>query len=83
MTRARTDMDENAAILAQHLKIIREALKPVDDSAEDYALCAVETFCAIALRVLAKTNPSRIRSEAMTFEIKARMDGTPIVRGLA
>lgn len=35
----------------------------------------VETFTAISLAVLAKTNPSKIRSEAMTVEIRARMDG--------
>lgn len=79
----RTDMDEIARELAQHLKTVREALKPEDHSLEDTALCSVETFCALALRVLRKSNPSKIRSEAMTVEIHARMHGIPVVRGAA
>ena len=83
MTRARTEMDQTAAELAGHLAKIREAMNPADDTPEDYALCAVETFCAIALRVMAKTNPSKVRSEARTVEIKARMDGAPVIREAA
>ena len=49
----------------------------------DTALCTVETFCAVALRVMAKINPSKVRDCARTVEIKARMDGTPVVRGAA
>lgn len=29
----------------------------------------IETFCAVALRVMSKTNPSKIASEARTVEI--------------
>ena len=80
---ARADMDATARELAEHLQVLRDALDPVDGSSVDTALCSVETFCAVALRVMKKTNPSKIRSEAMTFEIKARMDGVPVVRGVA
>lgn len=83
LMRAFTDMDETARELAAHLATLREALAPADGSDIDTALCSVETFCAVALRVMRKTNPSKIRSEARTVEIKARMDGTPVVREAA
>lgn len=80
MTRAYTDMDQVEAELAEHLKAVRQALDPQDGTPEDYALCAVETFAVIALRVMRKTNPSKVRSEARTVEIKARMDGIEVIR---
>ena len=80
---ARADMDATARELAEHLQVLRDALGPVDGSSVDTALCSGETFCAVALMVMKKTNPSKIRSEAMTFEIKARMDGVPVVRGVS
>lgn len=83
MTRAYTDMDQVEAELAEHLKTVRQALAPQDGTPEDYALCAVETFAVIALRVMRKTNPSKVRSEARTVEIKARMDGIEVIREAA
>lgn len=83
MTRAYTDMAQVEADLAQHLSTVRQALNPQDGTPEDYALCAVETFAVIALRVMRKTNPSKVRSEARTVEIKARMDGIEVIREAA
>lgn len=84
MTRAhRSDVAELDADITAELKVLRDALEPVDGSAIDTALCSVETFVAVALRVFAKTNPSKLRSETRTVEIKARMDGIPVVRGAA
>lgn len=80
VTRAYTDMDEIARELAQHLATLRSALDPVDGSPQDTALCTVETFCDVALRVMSKTNPSKVQSVARTVEIKARIDGTPFYR---
>ena len=80
---AYTDLDEVDRELAAHLKLLRDTLKPEDDTDLDTALCSVETFCDVALRVMAKTNPSKVRDCARTVEIKARMDGTPVVRGAA
>jgi hypothetical protein len=81
----RTDMDETARELAQELTHLRERLEAADllDATTDYALCSVETYCAVALRVMKKTNPSKIRDCARTVEIKARMDGIEIVRAAA
>ncbi len=83
MTRARSDVAEIDAEITDAIQALREALSPVDGSAEDTALCSVETFVVIALRVFSKTNPSKLRSEARTVEIKARLDGIPVVRGAA
>jgi hypothetical protein len=81
----RTDMDETARELAQELTHLRGRLEACDllDATTDYALCSVETYCAVSLRVLKKTNPSKIRGCARTVEIKARMDGIEIVRAAA
>lgn len=84
MTREhRSDVASIETNLTDALLVLREALSPMDGSVEDTALCSVETFCAIALRVMRKTNPSKLRSEARTVEIKARLDGIPVVRGAA
>jgi hypothetical protein len=81
----KTNMNETARELAQELTHLRERLEAADllDATTDYALCSVETYCAVSLRVLKKTNPSKIRDCARTVEIKARMDGIEIVRAAA
>lgn len=38
-------------------------------------LLTVETFAAVATRVMKKTNPSKIRDEARTVEISMRLSG--------
>lgn len=63
--------------ICEAMTVVRAALAPVDDSPEDYALCIIETFIDLSLRVMNKTNPSKIRSEARTVEIKARLAGKP------
>lgn len=50
----------------------------LNDPATDRAWAGIETFCNIALRVFSKTNASKIRSEAMTVEIAARMAGRQV-----
>lgn len=83
MTRARTDLDETEADLDAALQRVRAALDPVDGSADDTALNEIETFCAVAIRVMRKSNPSKVRDAARIVEIKARLDGVPVVRGAA
>ena len=78
-TRARTDLGQIEADLAHHLGIIRGALRPEADTPEDEALAHVETFAAVALRVMRASNPSKIRDAAMTEEIKARIDGRAVL----
>ncbi len=43
---------------------------------EDWA--QLETFCAIAMRVMAKTNLSKLRSETATVELSARLAGRTV-----
>ena len=73
--RARTHTQDIAAMVLQDLATLRAALQscPECTGSADEALTGVETFTAIALRVLAKTNPSKVASEARTVEICLRM----------
>lgn len=71
MGRARTDVTHIAADIVALVAAFGPTCRTVD--AEKWA--EVETFIAIALRVFARTNPSKIRDAAVIEEIKARMDG--------
>jgi len=71
--RAFTDTSLMSADLQASLRLLREHISadpyPHPDGRTEEALDTVETFCAVALRVFAKTNPSKIRSEAVTVEL--------------
>lgn len=71
------DIEQIARDLQEALARLREHVLPAQEPIED-ALAEVETFCAIALRVLAKTNPSKLRAAAMTVEIAARIHGRAV-----
>jgi hypothetical protein len=81
--RARTEVADIEADLTAALRDIRAALDPQDGTRIDEALCEVETFAAVALRVMRKTNPSKVRDCARTVEIQARMSGTLVLREAA
>lgn len=72
--RARTNVHEIREDITAALSIIRPQLNLTDPTTES-AWAEIETFVAVAVAVFAKTNPSKIKSEAMTVEIHARMDG--------
>lgn len=72
--RAKTDVTEIRRDIVSSLSVIRPLLDLENEDVK-HAWAEVETFCAVSLAVLAKTNPSKIKSEAMTVEIRARMDG--------
>lgn len=72
--RAKTDVTEIRRDIVSSLSVIRPLLDLENEDVK-HAWAEVETFCAVSLAVLAKTNPSKIRSEAMTVEIRARIDG--------
>lgn len=76
--RAFTHMTDIEADLVAALKTIRTALAPKDGTPEDDAFIHLESFAAVAIRVMRQTNPSKIRSCAMIEEIKARIDGRAI-----
>lgn len=79
--RGRSDVDQLDADVSAALELLRARLQPKDDTAEDAAMCTVENFVVVALAVFRKTNPSKIRSEARTAEIGARLSGTPECHG--
>jgi hypothetical protein len=78
--RAKTDMREQEANVKQALATILAALDPEEGSELDTAFYTVLTHCDLAFAIMRKTNPSRVRSEIRTLEIKARMDGLPVYR---
>ena len=79
MTRAFAHVAVMESQLIDAFKVIRSSLDAKDDTPEDIALATLETFTILALRVMKKTNPSKIVSEFRTVEIKARMNGLPVL----
>lgn len=83
MARARTNIEQMKLDLIRSLKLIEDVITQVveqtDDNELEAAMAEVQTFCAVAIRVFAKTNPSKIRSEAMTVEIAHRLAGRPVI----
>jgi hypothetical protein len=75
MPRARPNLAALTAGITERI----EQFRPHGIVIDADAWAEVETFVAIALRVMARTNPSRIRDAAMVEEIKARMDGRGVV----
>lgn len=51
--------------------IIRAHILALNDPHLEDAWAGIETFAAVALRVMAKTNPSKLRSEMVTVGISA------------
>lgn len=79
MTRARTDISE----ISRDLVASIEHFRPHCVAIYEDRWATIETFVAVALRVMARTNPSKIRDAAMVEEIKARMDGRGVIDALA
>ena len=79
MTRAYTDMDATADAMRKSLHVIMAALDPVDGTPEDDEIYSLVSFVDVAVRVMRKSNPSKIRDCARTVEIKARLDGLPVI----
>ncbi len=73
MTKARARTDINS-IRADIIGVVEE-LRPHYLPSHEAAWAALESYVAISLRVLAKTNPSKLRDAAMTEEISARVSG--------
>ncbi len=80
--RARAELEGVVADLMVSIGWIRDEIgigsKKVDPRTEEH-MAHIETFCAIAIRVLRKTNPTKIRDAAMAEEIKARIEGREVI----
>lgn len=61
------------------LAVIRSIALSSCTAYERDAMASIETFVAIALRVMAKTNASKLRDVMRTVEIVARMDGKEVI----
>jgi hypothetical protein len=75
MPRARTEMSEIARDLIASVHFFRPHCMAIDED----KWANIETFIAVALRVMSRTNPSKIRDAATVEEIKARMDGRGVI----
>lgn len=78
--RARTDIGTVQNGLLGALSILKNGLDLTDPEIES-AWAEIETFCAISVRIMAKTNPSKIRDIAMTLEIQARINNRKVIEG--
>jgi len=66
------------AIKAMMDQVLRDLALVRSANPPDEAMAGVETFVALASRVFAKTNRSKIIDEMRTVEIQARMDGKKV-----
>lgn len=76
--RAKTVTDTIRTDLIAAIGTVRQNLDRTDP-AVDAAWAEIETFAAIALRIIAKTNPSKVRDAAMAEEIAARLQGREVI----
>ena len=80
--RAKSELEGVVADLMTSIGWIRDELgigsRVVDPRTEEH-MAHIETFCAIAVRVFRKTNPSKLRDAAMAEEIKARIEGREVI----
>jgi hypothetical protein len=79
----RSDVDSVDRDITAALQLLRDRLPFPEGSEQETALNEIETFCAIAIRVFRKTNPSKLRSESRNVEVQAYLDGVPVIRGAA
>ena len=70
--------DLKSAFEAVRAEVTQDYTAPISERAE-HALAHLETFAAIAVRVMRDTNPSRLREAARTEEIKARIEGREVL----
>jgi hypothetical protein len=73
--RARSVTDEIRSDLLDALSEVRGLIT----TEHEVAWAHIETFCAIALRIISKTNPSKVRDAAMAEEIAARVHGREVL----
>lgn len=75
----RQQVEAIKADLLHDLATIRRYVEGTADPEFTEAFVGVETFCAIAVRLIAQTNPSKVRDIARTVEIHARLDGKEVL----
>lgn len=72
--KGKTDTHSMAVDLAAAVGVLRDTVAAAPDNEKALeAQATVETFCAVALRVIAKTHPAKVREEARLVEIQSHM----------
>ena len=73
------NVDAIAADMQAMVDTLHETFDFPEDSPEEVAMASVETFIAVALYVMKRTPPAVLRDAARTTEIRARLDGVPVL----
>lgn len=75
MTKPKTNTHDMAIDLARAVSVLRQANCMHEDDIQAWAdaMATVETFCAVALRIIAKTHPAKVREEARLVEIQSHI----------
>jgi hypothetical protein len=76
--RAFTNIEEIAAEATTNMRALYAAMEPTPESEEAFAW--LETFVAVSLRVIQKSNPSKVREATRTEWIRGLIDGKPQVQ---
>lgn len=70
--------------LRVNLEVVRSAMTQGDTvgltAEQEAALATVETFCAIAVRVMRQTNPSKLRDAARAEELAAYIHNREVLK---
>lgn len=77
----KTQMNEFREQHIQNLQRVERLLteRGLMDRETERAWAEIMSFSAIAIRVMAKTNTSKLASETRTQEIASRLAGTPVL----
>ena len=73
------DVEAIARQVQESVNTLHETFAFADGSQAEYAMAGIESFIGVALAVLKRTPPNVIRDAAMTVEIRARLDGKPVL----
>ena len=73
MKRLRTDISGVESIVVSALKTLRDSVEYEDEDEFDDAMTTLESFAAVALRLMAKQPASKVKSAAMDVEIQLRL----------
>lgn len=73
-----TDVGPISRAVVDNVMYFRKRLQPSEDPEQSKRWAELETFIAVALKVMEQTNPSKLREIARTLEIKARLHGVEV-----
>jgi predicted oxidoreductase len=79
MKRAFTNTDELLAEAQANLRQLHAAIEPTPEA--EAAFAWLESFVAVSMRIIAKTNPSKVRDCARTEWIKGLIEGKEQING--